>query len=402
MNYHRNTVCRACFSPIEEVFSFGEMPLANALVDSPKSKDAVYPLSLWFCSQCTLVQVPDVVRPSILFRNYYYITSTSPQLVDHFKQYSAVLQKRIETTNDLIVDIGGNDGTLLNELKDDCRVLNVDPAENIAIIARKKGVETLCEFFSEETAEKIIDTHGYAKVITASNVIAHTDSVRSLFEGVKKLLRDDGVFIFETHWVGNLIGEGGFDQIYHEHLCYYSLRSLIQLTEAVGLTVVRVERIPLNGESLRVWVTKGGTVDASVGELLEDERGLYSKETYWIFGKKIQQNKEEMTNLLTSLKEDGKKIVGYGAAAKGSTLLNYYGIGTDIVDYITDTSTLKQGKYMSGVHIPIVSPSALLQERPDFILLLAWNYARSILRREQDLRDTGVKFIIPVPKVQIV
>ena len=407
-NYYRRTTCRICDSEnLKEFLDLGETPLANSLVaaEDLDKKEKTFPLSVFFCQNCSLVQMPHVVNPELLFSDYYFITSASSPLIDHFKKYSNdILGNFIKSRNDLVVDIGGNDGTLLNELKNDCRVLNIEPATNIAEISRKKGIETINEFFSEELVKKVVQHHGLATVVTANNIIAHTDTVRELFEGVKELLAADGVFIFETHWVRNLIVEGGFDQVYHEHLCYYSLHALKYLVDSIGLSIFDVKTVPVQGESLRVYVSKNHEVNPSVEKFLQREKELELTDfkTFSNFSEKVIKNKNKTLELLASLKVQGKKIVGYGAPAKGSTLLNYYKIDVKTLDYITDTTSIKQGRYMPGVHIPIYSPDKLQTSKPDYILLLAWNYADAILEKEKELRENGVKFIIPVPTVEII
>lgn len=407
-DYYLRTTCRICGSTnLREFLNLGQTPLANSLVSAEalNEKEKTFPLAIAFCQSCSLVQMPHVVNPDLLFRDYYFITSASSPLIDHFRKYSEeILNNFIKSKNDLVVDIGGNDGTLLNELKNDCRVLNVEPASNIAEISSKKGIETINEFFSKELAERIKKDYGPANVVTANNVIAHTDTVRELFEGVSELLAPNGVFIFEAHWARNLIGEGGFDQVYHEHLSYYSLHALKHLVDSIGLSIFDVKTVPVQGESLRVYVAKNHKVKPTVEKFLhrEKELGLDTFETFAHFSEKVVDNKNKTLELLKELKAQGKKIVGYGAPAKGSTLLNFYGIGQETLDYITDTTSLKQGKYMPGVHIPIYPPDKLLEKKPDYILLLAWNYADAILEKEKDLRDSGVKFIIPVPTVTVV
>lgn len=406
--HFRRTTCRICSSTdLEKFLDLGRTPLANALVNksSLNKKEKTFPLAVFYCRNCSLVQVSDVVDPKILFSNYYFITSASSPSVDHFKGYSKdILDKFIDSKDDLVVDIGGNDGTLLNELKNNCRVLNIEPASNIAAISEKKGVRTINKFFSKELVRKILKDFGTVNVVTANNIIAHTDTVRMLFEGVKELLADDGVFIFETHWVRNLIGEGGFDQVYHEHLCYYSLHALKHLVDSVGLSIFDVKTVPIQGESLRVYVSKNNKTRPAVGKFLEREKrlGLNNFKTFSTFSEKVLKNRHKTLELLATLKAKNKRIVGYGAPAKGSTLLNFFGIDGKILDYTIDTTSIKQGLFMPGVHIPIYPPEKLHESKPDYILLLAWNYADAILEKEKDLRKSVVKFIIPVPKVRIV
>ena len=407
-DYHKRTTCRICDSKDLKLFlDLGRTPLANSLVlkKNLNKKDKTFPLSVYFCQNCSLVQVLDVVNPEILFSDYYFMTSASSPSVDHFKKYSAkILKDFIKSSKDLVVDIGGNDGTLLNELKNDCKVLNIEPAHNIAEVARKKGIETINKFFSKKLVKEIIKKSGYAKVITANNITAHTDTVRELFEGVKGLLAEDGVFIFETHWARNLIGEGGFDQVYHEHLSYYSLHALKHLVDSVGLKIFDVETVPIQGESLRVYVSKNRKPKASFAKFMKREKslGLNNFKSFAKFSEKVLDNKRKTLKLLAKLKSENKKIVGYGAPAKGSTLLNFFGIGVETIDYVIDTTSIKQGLFMPGVHLPIYSPEKLHESKPDYILLLAWNYADAILKKEKNLRDSGVKFIIPVPEVKII
>jgi len=410
-SFIHKTTCRICkSSDLVRILDLGEMPLANAFLkkedlDKPETK---FPLAVYFCKSCGLLQLLDVVNPEILFRHYYYLTSTSKPLADHFVELGKNLVDRfVESKNDLVLEIGGNDAVLLDSVKNRCQVLNIEPARNIAKISREKGIDTIDEFFSLELAKRILKEYGFAKVITASNVIAHIDDLDDVFEGVKILIGTKGVFVFEVHWVGNLMGLvdiGGFDQIYHEHLSYFSLSALKKLVNQFGLEIFDVKLIPVHGQSLQVYISKNYEVSESVNKFLEKEKslGLDKIETYVNFAEKVEKNKKELRNLLSKLKKENKKIVGYGAAAKGNTLLNYFQIDNKILDFIVDDSPLKQGLYTPGTHIPIFSPDRLKENRPDYLLLLAWNYAESILKKEQKLRNNGVKFIIPVPKVKIV
>ncbi len=406
--YYQRKTCRICNSKdLVKVLDLGKTPLANAFVypRDLRKKEKFFPLSVYYCQNCSLVQVTDVVNPETLFGDYYFITSASAPLLEHFKDYSKdVLEKFIKSDEDLVVDIGGNDGTLLNELKNKCKVINVEPARNIAQISEKKGIKTINSFFNMKVVNKIIKTSGHANVVTANNIIAHTDTVRDLFIGVKKLLKPDGVFIFEAHWVNNLIREGAFDQVYHEHLSYYSLHSIKYLVESTGMRIIDVKKVSVQGESLRVYVSKNRKVLSSVDKFFKEEKklGLNTLKTFSKFSSSVIKNKDKTLKLLHSLKKKNKKIVGYGAPAKGSTLLNYYGIDDKLIDYVTDTTYMKQGLYMPGVHLPIYPPSVLNENPPDYILILAWNFADSIIKKETDLIKRGVKFIVPAPKLKIV
>ncbi len=406
-HFTRRTDCRICGSrDLVAILNLGSMPPANAFLKKEDfSKEESFPLTVVFCKNCFLLQVPEIVDPSILFRDYDYITSASKPLIEHFQEMGRSLKERfINSRDELVIEIGGNDGTLLGAIKDDCRVLNIDPAENIASLAREKGVQTEVAFFGPAVADDIRRKYGRAKVVVANNVMAHIDDIRGVFSGVSSLLADDGVYVFEVHWVGNLIGEGGFDQIYHEHLCYYSLLALNRLVEDAGMHIFDVEFVPMHGRSLRVFAGKTREKTKAVDEVFDMERtiGLDRAETFEAFAEKVEKSKTDLLGLLSDLKKEGKKIVGYGAPAKGNTLLNFVGIGPEIIDYLTDTTPMKQGLYSPGRHIPVVPPERLTAERPDYVLLLAWNYADAILKKEAGLRDSGVKFIIPVPEVRIV
>jgi hypothetical protein len=403
---HRSN-CRVCGgTDLTKVLDLGSMPPANAFLKKGDfATEESFPLTVLFCNDCFLLQVPEVIDPAILFKDYDYITSASKPLAEHFIEMGKTLKDRfVSSKDDFVVEVGGNDGTLLGAIKDDCKVLNIDPAENIASLAREKGVETMVAFFNKETADAVREKYGPAKVIVANNVMAHIDDIRGVFSGVSSLLSDDGAYVFEVHWVGNLIGEGGFDQIYHEHLCYYSLMALTRLVKSVGLHIFDVEFVPIHGRSLRVFAGKKQEKTKAVDDVfdLEKKMGLDKVDTFKQFSQKVEKNRADILDLLVRLKKEGKKIAGYGAPAKGNTLLNFIGIGPDTIDYLTDTTPMKQGLYSPGMHIPVVAPDKLISDQPDYILLLAWNYADAILKKEEALRQKGIKFIIPVPDAQIV
>ena len=407
MNYVRRATCRNCNYPLTEVLDLGMMPLANAFLAGEKLEAPEYqfPLSLAYCSDCFLVQVPDVVDPDLLFKDYVYTTGSSPVLVRHFEKLAGQVQKLLTEPTDLVVDIGGNDGTFLSFLKPFGAVLNVDPALNLKPLSHSKDVEFLHSFFNSVTAHEIVSKYGQAKVITATNAFAHSDYVEDMAKGVATLLRDDGVFIAEVHWVKDLIESGCWDQIYHEHLCYYSLHSFQELIRPYGLTVFDVEIIPTHGRSLRVSACKDPLRTwPSVEMILQTElrSGLTDVSTFLNFGQKVARNKDKLRRGLANLRQRGHKIAGYGAPAKGNVLLNYCKIYPHLVEYLVDSSPLKQGLYSPGTHIRVEKPEYLYANRPDYVLLLAWNYKDAILEKEQKLRDLGTKFIIPVPEVSIV
>ncbi|HEY4500161.1 MAG TPA: class I SAM-dependent methyltransferase [Candidatus Paceibacterota bacterium] len=400
--------CRICGNTkLAKILDLGKTPLANAFLSKKdlRKKENRFPLVLVFCDKCFLVQLGHSVDPRILFHNYHYNTGASKPLVDHFVRMAEDLSKNyLNSKNDLVVEIGSNDGVLIGDLRDRHRVLGIDPASNIAKLARERGVKTITDYFGKRSAKKIHKKFGPAKIIVANNVFAHIDDIHDALGGVHILLHDDGHFVFECHWVGNLLGHGGFDQIYHEHLFYYSLHSLQTLLDTLGMVIKDVKLMPIHGESLRVYAGKSGENNAAVRDFLKRERniGLTKKETFLNFREKVNSNREKLTDLLGALKKLGKTIVGYGAPGKSTTLLNFHNIGPDILDFITDTTFAKQETYTPGTHIPVVSPEILAKKIPDYILLLSWNYADAILEKEKSLREKGVKFIIPMPKVKIV
>ena len=400
--------CRICGSSnLVKTLDLGSMPPANSFLKKRELKktEKKFPLVVYFCEDCKLLQLLDVVNPEILFGHYSYLTSASKPLADHFIEMGRNLAKRfIVSKNDLIIEIGGNDAVLLESIKDKCRVLNIEPAQNLAEVSRQKGVETINDFFNKNNlADKIFEKYGSAKLIIANNVMAHIDDVKSVFAGIKTLIGDDGVFVFEAHWVGNLINQGGFDQIYHEHLCYFSLIAIKNLVERFNFKIFDVQLVPIHGQSLRVYVGNKFKVCDSVKKFLNKEKkiGLNKAEIFLEFSERVRKNKKKLVNLLEQLKKT-KKIIGYGAPAKGNTLLNFFGINAGILDFLIDSTSLKQKTYTPGTHIPVVFPEKLKEVKPDYILLLAWNYENAILEKEKDLRESGVKFIIPVPNVRIV
>ncbi len=388
------------------VLNLGEMPVSNAFLKKTDlaSPEPIFPLAVQICQRCKSLQLLHIVSSELIFKNYNYMTGASKPLVDHFHRLALeIADEHISSPKNLVVEIGSNDGSLLAKIKDRAKILGVDPADNIAEIARQSGVPTVVGFFNTDLARKIKSEHGEAKVVVANNVMAHIDGIRDVFSGVRDLLSSDGKFIFEVHWVGNLLTDGGFDQIYHEHFYYHSLSSLKHLVDSLDMVMLDVKLVPIHGQSMRVYVGKSGVVSESVVEFLERENrmGLTDVKTYKNFSNKVESNKTKLKELLINLKKAGNKIIGYGAPAKGNTLLNYFNIGPDIVDYIIDTTLSKQGCFTPGTHIPIVSPEILKKQKPDYAILLSWNYVDSILEKEKELREDGLKFIIPVPQVRI-
>lgn len=409
MSHVHKNACRICKGgDLVRFLSLGEHPPVDNFTDAAHCADEKrYPLDVYFCRQCALVQLVDVVTQEELFhQNYAYFSSASAPLVEHFKSYAEDLKKDFLQKNDLIVDIGSNDGILLQFLTDTCRVLGIEPSANVAEVARQKGIETLDGFFTIEMAQRIVGKYGKAKVVTANNVFAHIDDIDEIINAVLTLLADDGVFVSESHYLLDLIERMEFDTIYHEHLCYYSVKPLQHLFGRFGMEVFDVERVHTHGGSIRVFARRatGETPRSSVRELLalEEKAGLHTLARFSGFQKEADAIRDKLVSLVRGFNKEGKTVVAYGAPAKGNTLLNFCGFTAEDLKYVTDTTPQKIGLLTPGSHIPVVSPDILLTDTPDYILLLAWNYREFILKKEGALRDRGAKFIIPIPKVEIV
>lgn len=409
--FSRRSSCRICKdSRLLPFLSLGELPLANNYLTERELSfpEQRLPHSLYYCRNCSLVQLIDVVDPEILFRNYPYFSSASKPLVDHFSRVaSEVLECYVEGQEDLVCEIGSNDGIFLKNFLGKTRVVGVDPARHIATVASAQGIPTLPEFFDEKQAAEILNDFGKARIIFAANVFAHIDNLDGVMEGVRTLLEDDGVFIFEVHRFADMLVTKCFDQIYHEHLCYFTLRPLEHLLGQFGMRIFDVKKIPIHGESFHIHAAKEGNNNferESVARMREEESlmGLDDVQTHISFADEVGKLKNHIREMLVGIKSSGKRIVGYGAPSKGNTLLNYCDIDNNIVDYIVDTTPFKQGLFTPGSRIPIYPPQRIYEDTPDYVLLLAWNYADYILNKEHMLRDNGTKFIIPIPSPTIV
>jgi SAM-dependent methyltransferase len=409
---HRRTGCRLCGSgDLELVLALAPTPPANAFVgtDDLDQVQETFPLDVFFCSSCGHVQLLDVVDPAHLFENYVYVSGTSPVFVRHFEAYAKDITERYidGVSETLVVDIGSNDGTLLEQFrKRGLDVLGIDPARKIAEKASARGIETIAGFFTSALAEKIKSSHGRARVICANNVYAHADDLIDITAGVRQLLMPDGVFVFEVSYLADVFEKTLFDTIYHEHLAYHSVGPLVQFFKANGMELISAERVNSHGGSLRgVAQLKGGghCIDASVNDriLEETDLGLNRAETLRQFALKIGACKQELTKILMNLKEAGRSIAAFGAPAKATTLLYHFGIGPDIIDFIVDDSPLKQGMFSPGMHIPVLPSPVLYEKKPDAVLILAWNFAESIMENHKAYRKQGGQFIVPLPEVRM-
>ncbi|MEK7200878.1 MAG: class I SAM-dependent methyltransferase [Patescibacteria group bacterium] len=408
--YKFNTKCRICSSSkLTKFLDLGAQPLANAFVKNKISvKENYYPLEVYFCHKCNHSQLCHVVDKKELFSHYIYFTSNMPT-PQHFIDYAQNVAERfkIKKNDDLIVEIGSNDGLLLSAfIPEKIRILGVDPAKNIAKIANERGVPTVADFFGEKCAQKIEKEHGKAKIIIGNNVVAHIDEKHDLMRGIATLLKDDGVFIFEAPYLMDMFENGAYDTIYHEHVCYLSIRPLQYLCSQFGMEIFDVELHNAQGTSIRVFVAKKGMhkIKPNVAKLVKKELLLKMNklETYKKLAKRIMQSKIKLLKTLSDLKAKGKKIAGYGAPAKGNTLLNYCKIGPETLDYLTEELPTKIGLFSPGMHIPVIDIREARKNPPDYFLMLAWNYRHKIIPKEKEYIAQGGKFIIPIGDIQII
>lgn len=401
--------CRSCNQKISIFLSLGKMPLVNSFLKKTEiGKEKKYDLSVGFCPNCYLVQLMKTISPNELFRNYIYFSSTSQTILDHCRKTAQYLAKKLKlNSNSLVLEIASNDGAQLQYFKKlGIKILGIDPAKNIANEANKKGIKTIPEFFNYTFAQKMVRKQKIqTDLVYGANVLAHVPEIVDFVKGVKIILKDNGSAVFEFPYLKGLF-ENKFDIIYHEHVFYYSLLSLINLFKKGDLEIYDVEQIPMQGGSLRIFVSHPHNFPPSWNLKLlmqqEIKDGFNKISTYKKMNLKVTDLKKKLLNLLKKTKREGKSIAAYSAPAKGNILLNYFGIGKNFLDFIVDRAREKQGLYTPGTHLLVYPPEKIMKEKPDYLLILCWNIANEVMEQLNDYHNKGGKFIIPIPNIQVI
>jgi|TARA_B100000795_G_C22805111_1_gene444326 SAM-dependent methyltransferase len=394
-----------------KTFSLSPTPPGNDFLSKEElgRHEQLYPLDLYFCEDCYHLQLGHVVSPLVLYqKNYTYVSATSKQFVNHLKNYAEDMIKKFNLKpNSLVIDIGSNDGTCLGFFQDNgMKVLGVDPATEIAQKATKNGVNTIADFFSYNLSMSLREKYGPANFVTSHNACAHIDNLLDIVKGVEFLLDEDGLFVLEVGYFVDVYSNIWFDTIYHEHLDFHTVAPFEKLFERAGMEIIGVDRISPQGGSIRIISQKKNGKfqrDSSVDELilLENELGLDKVKTFYEFADKINLVKESLHKLIKDLKDDNKTIAGFGAPTKATTLMNHFGIDENILDFIVDDNPLKQGLYTPLSHIPVLSADALYKRKPDYVMILAWNFANPIMQMHKKYSDEIGQFILPMPIPQI-
>jgi methylation protein EvaC len=401
--------CLICSAPITNFMSFGRMPIANGFLNSEQVANEYYfDLQVGFCPSCTMVQLTEQVDREKMFHDEYaFFSSTSTRMADHFRQFAiSVINEHLPPPDPFVVEIGSNDGIMLQNFAGaGIRHLGIEPSANVAEVARAKGINTVCEFFDENLARQIVAQHGQADAFLGANVMCHLPYLHSVAAGIKVLLKPTGVLVFEDPYMGDIVEKTSYDQIYDEHAFYFSVTSISKLFEQHDLEVV--DTIPQNvhGGSMRYVIAHKGarkpSPSVAAQRAKEDAMGLGEAATYERLRANIERSRDDLMALLRDLKRHGKRVVGYGATSKSTTVTNYCGITPDLVEFISDTTPIKQGKLSPGAHIPIRPYEEFAVRYPDYALLFAWNHGEEIIEKESGFQQAGGKWIVYVPEVKV-
>jgi SAM-dependent methyltransferase len=404
--------CRACGGALGAVFcDLGVQPVANSYLppDRLDAPEPAFPLRAVVCRDCRLVQLDMVVDAEGIFSDYAYFSSASASWLDHAARFCSAMTRRFDLgSRSFVVEVASNDGYLLQHyLTGGTQVLGIEPARNIAAVAQDRGVKTISEFFGRDLASTLRSGGVHADVLHAHNVLAHVPDLNGFAEGVSLILKPGGVAIIEVPYLKDLVDHVEFDTIYHEHLSYFSVTALDRLFTRHGLVIVDVERVPIHGGTLRLFVSlaaaQGPRTERALALLADEKRwGVDDPAFYGSFGTRVERLKRDLVDVLLGLKARNRTIAAYGAAAKGCTLLSYLGLGQEVFELVADRSTHKQGRYMPGSRLPIVPPERLMETAPDYVLLLTWNFADEILRQQAAYREQGGRFVIPIPELRFV
>ena len=404
--------CRFCGQRLENIFvDLGMSPLANSYLKPTQlhQMEPFYPLRVFICANCLLVQAEDFETPESIFSDYAYFASYSDTWLQHAQAYAGMIVQRLALGKEsLVIEIASNDGYLLQAfVAQGIPVLGIEPAANVAETAVKKGVRTIVKFFGEDTARELAAQNMKADLIVGNNVLAHVPKLNDFVRGIKLVLKPNGVVTLEFPHLMRLMQENQFDTIYHEHFSYFSFLAVERILAAHGLTLFDVEELPTHGGSLRIYARHSEDSAKAVGARVKDLRtreqdaGLASVASYLSFAERVQATKSKLLNFLIEAKRQRKSIVGYGAPAKGNTLLNYCGIRSDFIDYTVDRSPHKQGHFLPGAHIAIHHPDKIKETKPDYLLILPWNLKDEVIDQMQYIRQWGGKFVVPIPEVQV-